>query len=176
MRAVIVAVVALVATAAAIRVIGVAVSDDPSERSYVIVGDESVGGFRQDGTLAEAVEVLGIPTATETGYTNCTLTWRGAGIVMETFYSAGSRDPCGPEALHVSTTVTGERWTTDRGLRIGDGGARLRELYPKAEPGAEGVWVLKRRPAPGLSFPSLEAKVTNGRVVSLKLYGPRRVV
>jgi len=117
----------------AIRVVAAVTSDDPIERSFLIVRDESIGGFPRDGTIGDAVELLGVPTARLPGGLNqCELRRPTRGITMDTVFS-GAANPCGPKGNHLSTTVTDKRWTTDTGLRIGDPVGRIRELYPKPD-------------------------------------------
>jgi len=159
----------------AIRVVAAVTSDDPIERSFLIVRDESIGGFPRDGTIGAAVEVLGVPTARLPGGLNqCVLKWPSRGITMDTLFP-GAANPCGPKGNHLSTTVTDKRWTTDTGLRIGDPAARIRELYPDAgKPSSDGIVELFTRDFSGLPLPSLTAKIVKDRVVALTLYGPHR--
>jgi hypothetical protein len=145
-----------------------------AEPSYVIVRDVSIGGFRRDGTVASAIAVFGQPTSREQGrYDTCTLTWRDLGLTMETYYTNAQLDPCGPEGRHRRTTITSRRWRTSAGLRVGDSLRRLRGLYRRARRGGDGTWWLIRRSLAGFAFPGLAASVSNGRVVSLIVYGPR---
>lgn len=159
----------------AIRVVAAVTSDDPIERSFLIVRDESIGGFPRDGTIGDAVELLGLPTARLPGGVNqCELRWPSRGITMDTVFP-GAANPCGPAGNHLSTTVTDKRWTTDAGLKIGDPAARIRELYPEAgKPSSDGIVELFTRDFSGLPLPSLTATVAKNRVVALTLYGPRR--
>jgi hypothetical protein len=58
-----------------------------------------------------------------------------------------------PEAIQVSTVrVTGKRWYTSLGLRVGDSVTKLRRLYPRAKTTAgvrgwyrRGYWLVTRR-------------------------------
>ncbi len=145
-----------------------------AETNYVIVGDLSIGGFPRTGTVQEAIEVFGTPASRENqAYDKCTLTWPSHGVVMETFYTNATLNPCGPEGRHVKTTVTDRRWRTSKGLRIGDSLRKLRQLYPKAKKEAPGRWRLITRPLAGLPYPGLEARIKNGRVTAFTVYGPR---
>lgn len=157
----------------AIRVVAAVTSDDPVERSFLIVRDESIGGFPRDGTNQAAIELLGTPTARIPGFNQCTLEWPARGIKMET--SLTGANPCGPEGKHLSTTVTDKRWETDAGLRIGDPAGRIQELYPDAgPPNSDGIVEIFTRDFSGLPLPSLTANVVKGRVTALTLYGPHR--
>lgn len=143
-------------------------------RSFVIVRDVSIGGFPRDATVERAEAVFGQPTGwRDRIYDRCTLLWRTLGLEMETYYSQGALDPCGPSGRHVSTTATDRRWRTSKGLRVGDPAAKLRRLYPKASHQGKGEWWLILRPFAGIELPGLAARVQKGRVVSLTLYGPR---
>lgn len=159
----------------AIRVVAAVTSDDPIERSFLIVRDESIGGFPRDGTIGDAVELLGLPTARIPGGVNqCQLTWPSRGITMDTVFP-GAANPCGPEGNHLSTTVTDPRWETDAGLKVGDPQARIYELYPDAgKPSSDGIVEIFTRDFSGLPLPSLTATVVKGRVTALTLYGPHR--
>lgn len=159
----------------AIRVVAAVTSDEPVRRSFLIVRDESIGGFPRDGTIGAAVELLGLPTARIPGGVNqCDLTWPSRGITMNTVFP-GAGNPCGAKGNHLSTTVTDKRWTTDAGLKIGDPAARIRELYPNAgSPSSDGVVEIFTRDFSGLPLPSLTATVAKGRVTALTLYGPHR--
>ncbi len=159
----------------AIRVVATVTSADPIERSFLIVRDESIGGFPRNGTIGAAVEVLGVPTARLPGGVNqCVLKWPSRGITMDTVFP-GAANPCGAKGNHLSTTVTDKRWKTDAGLRVGDPVRRIQELYPDAgPPNSDGIVEVFTRDFSGLPLPSLTAKVVKGRVVALTLYGPHR--
>lgn len=143
-------------------------------RSFLIVRDVSIGGFPREATVERAEAVFGQPTGwRDRIYDRCTLIWRTLGLEMETYYSQGALDPCGPSGRHVSTTATDRRWRTSKGLRVGDPAAKLRRLYPKASHQGKGEWWLILRPFAGIELPGLAARVQKGRVVSFTLYGPR---
>lgn len=142
--------------------------------TFVIVGDASIGGFPRDGKVQRAIAVFGQPTVRKLeGFDRCHLEWPALGISMETFYTGGTTDPCGPEGRHASTTVTDRRWRTSLGLKMSDSLKRLRQLYPRAQRDQPGVWWLKTRSFAGFPFAGLEARIKNGRVVSFTVYGPR---
>ena len=85
---------------------------------------------------------------------SCLVTWRRIGLTVN-FGTIGTdpADPCRAGGAF-SATITGRgRWRTALGLRVGDGVARLRVLYPRAtlHQGAafeNGYWLLTRRSAP----------------------------
>lgn len=159
----------------AIRVVAAVTSEDPVERSFTIVRDESIGGFPRDGTIGDAVELLGVPSVRlPEGYNQCKLNWPSRGITMDTVFP-GAANPCSAQGNHLSTTVTDKRWTTDAGLKIGDAQARIREVYPEAgKPSSDGIVEIFTRDFSGLPLPSLTATVAKGRVTALTLYGPHR--
>lgn len=140
--------------------------------SYVIVGDEAIGGFPRDGAVRRAIEIFGAPSSRDGQFEGCRLEWSQLGITMTTYFPLGESDPCGPTGRHVSTTVTDPPWVTSDGLRIGDPVAELARRYPDARE-FRGVYELRTRPIAGISLASLEAKVKNGRIVAFTLYGER---
>lgn len=145
-----------------------------AEPTFVIVRDVSIGGFPRDGTVRRAIAVFGQPAKRENdAYDTCRISWPAYGVTMQTYYTNATLDPCGPDGRHASTTVTDRRWRTSAGLKIGDPLRRLRALYPRASKAAPGRWQLTTRMVAGLPFPGLEAKVVNGRIISLTVYGPR---
>jgi hypothetical protein len=142
--------------------------------SYVITGDTSIAGFPRDGKLGRAVALFGQPQIRDPfGYDSCRLVWPVWGMTMMVAYTNDPSNACGPLAKHTQTTVTGRRWRTSAGLKIGDPLTRLRQLYPKALREKPGNWWLKTRPFAGLAFPGLEAKIVKGRVASFTVHGPR---
>jgi hypothetical protein len=138
---------------------------------------DNIGEFAWDGTLAQAVDTFGEPESREGTVTLCTIRWPEDGIAMETkVNSYVHREPCVAGAVNSRTTVSDERWQTTEGLRIGHTLERLQELYPDAQQAVEeDTWVLATRPFVGIDFPSFEAKLQNGTVVSFTVYGPRQL-
>lgn len=138
----------------------------------VIVGASSMAGFPTKGTVAEATKIFGQPSSRLGTYDTCRLTWPGYGIVMQSYYTNGALDPCGPSAKHKSSTVTGHGWSTSKGLAVGDPLSKLRHLYPKAQKQSATKWQLISRSFAGLPVPGLEATLKRGRIVSFTVYGP----
>jgi hypothetical protein len=142
--------------------------------NYLIVGDENVGGFPRFGTVRDAIRVFGQPTTrVSMAFDQCRLTWVSSGVTMKTYYTGAGLDPCGPNGRRASTTVTDPRWRTSAKLKLRDPRRRMRMLYPKAVRTRPGVWRLTARPFAGVALPGLEARIVNGRVASLTVYGPR---
>jgi hypothetical protein len=77
-------------------------------------------------------------------------------------------DACSkPHSVQLSTvTVTGTRWQTDRGLKVGDTVARLQQLYPTALPHGHSFWIVTRKNVVGSvsTVPVFSATVAHGRV------------
>lgn len=157
-----------------LALLAVSVASASAAPTYVILRDESVGGFPRHGTVRDAIRVFGQPATRENvAIDQCRLTWPSSGVTMETYYTGAATDPCGPDGRHRSTTVTDPCWRTSAQLKLRDPLSRMRTLYPKAVRTRPGVWRLTTRPFAGVAFPGLEAKIANGRVASLTVYGPR---
>jgi len=81
------------------------------------------------------------------------------------------RPTCQPETSCFETAImTGSRWRTEKGLRIGNPRQRLYALYPRVS--GSGAWrELYAAPSiePGLTFPGLEAKLVNRRVAAFRV-------
>jgi hypothetical protein len=162
--------VAVASVAAAVSV----ATSSAAPPTYVITGDTSIAGFPRDGKLGRAVALFGQPQIRDPfGFDSCRLVWPVWGITMMVASTSNPAGACGPDAKHQRSTLTGRRWRTSAGLKIGDPLARLRQLYPKAWREKPGIWWLKTRSFAGLPFPGLEAKLVKGRVASFTVHGPR---
>lgn len=148
--------------------------DTSAGERFEIVGDESIGGFPTDGSTGQALDHFGPPSRRQHFGRGCDVQWRDRG--MRTFFAFEGRqdEPCGRGGWHSSTTVRDPRWTTDRGLKVGDTEARARELYPDLNVSSDGIATLLSREVNGLLLPSLTAQLKNGRVASLTVRGPPR--
>lgn len=147
-----------------------------AETDYVVVRDASIGGFPRNGLVAQAIEVFGTPAERQIDGDTCRLSWGAHGVVMDTYFlNFGNEgpNPCGPQGRHKSTKVSGERWRTSKKLEIGDPLSKLRMLYPRAQKESPTRWRLLTRRSFGISFPSLEATIKRGRIISFTVYGPR---
>lgn len=104
----------------------------------VVHGDWRLGGYRvkADGTLGGARAEFGRPSRlVRTSAVTCAAAWRPVGLRIG-FYNLGGLDPCGRRTGRFSHAVAaGERWRTNRDLRIGDSARRVQRLYPNAEYG-----------------------------------------
>jgi hypothetical protein len=160
---------------------GLAAAPASAGGPLVIHGDTSIAGFgvRSDGSLGGAVAALGQPTSTVRSGNVCTVRWRGLGIRM-VFYNLGGDNPCSAQGGRFSYALaTGSRWQTNRGLRIGDTRARLRQLYPGATYRRSGFfsrgWWLVTRSSPvgaGGRYAGLLARMHQGRVAAFLVRYP----
>jgi hypothetical protein len=142
--------------------------------SFVIKGDEWIGTFavKQNGTLGGLQAAFGKPsrlTATQDG---CVALWGPIGLRV-TLYNLGGKNPCKPKTGYFSTAVmSGTRWSTNKGLRVGASVARLKQLYPKAKLRGAAYWLVPRFTQATGSYPGLAANVAGGKVTSFQvIYG-----
>jgi hypothetical protein len=143
----------------------------------------------RDPTLRGATEALGPPTACRTirHATHGRASWRSLGVSIDLLTYGGlpeGRNACSaPARIHVNwVRVTGTRWVTSRGLRVGDPVAKLRRLYPHAranlrENWPRGYWLVSRRTAcigicstPFVCVPQLLAETRDGRTIAFFLH------
>ena len=149
-----------------------------SATPYVIYGDSRIGPFQvQRGKLATAIKAFGTPSAIRhvagSQYL-CETRWKPVGLRLTFYVLGGSSDACVPEqGCFRNALITGPRWRTAKGLRIGDSRARLAALYPAGASKLRGAWwPLLIRPFPeelGGPYPALEAKLHQGRVTAFRI-------
>ena len=111
--------------------------------------------------------------------------WYSAGFRMNvvSYGYVGSGTPCSEPAEHWidRITVTGRRWRTRSGLRVGASVATLRKLYPQAQRHrgfAPGFWLVAQRQRCVIgdceskyeTVPHLVAKVRRGRVSAFVIH------
>jgi hypothetical protein len=134
----------------------------PFSHSYVVRGNV-IGGFRTatDG-YPRAKQLFGGPYSSTQSPSVCIARWPD-GLVI-TFKRklpyAAFKKAC---LVVKSAKITGKRWHTDRGLRVGSPLSQLKRLYAKATwrtVAGKKLWVL----TPSL-HPALAARVKNGKVV-----------
>jgi hypothetical protein len=101
----------------------------------------SLGGFRTNGshgTLRNAVRAWGRPsTRKSAGGGFCRVNWASAGV--KAVFVSG----CGDSSRIQRATLHAKRWTTERGLHVGDPTARLKQLYPGATFTVSYFWLYK---------------------------------
>jgi hypothetical protein len=149
---------------------------------FRIVLDERIGPYRYLDALDHgrsypaAVAAFGRVSARGLEANLCVVRWRSIGLEVD--FAAATR-PCSRAELARSAwygaTAYTRRWSTARGLRVGDGERRLRALYPHARfrdrPPEAPTWSLVRRRVDEFNFELLSATVWNGKVRSITL-GP----
>lgn len=148
--------------------------------SYQRVGDFTV---RRDPTYRGAIRAFGEASRCRlvSGPTFVEASWRPLGLIilLVTFggMPEGETGCTRPDLIHISTIhITGTRWYTAAGLKVGQSGARLRQLYPRAIfRKRERAWWLvhvRERCVIGVcdqevvTVPRLKAKMKQGRVAS----------
>ncbi len=142
---------------------------------FTIRGDWKMGSFavKKDGTLRGAVDAFGQPSSRARNGEVCTVRWTRHGLRIA-FYNLGGNNPCrGKFGFFSNARAKGPHWKTNRNLAVGDGEARLQNLYPNAkfhssEQGfwPAGWWLVKRQNQFGTagSYPGLLAHMHAGRV------------
>jgi hypothetical protein len=138
-----------------------------------------LGPVRVDGrrpSLPNAYRAFGRPTSA-TGSGNLRrVRWKAAGVsIVATTFGLCRRRTCATSELHVqSARVSGPRWQTAAGLRVGDPMARIGELY-SADPPADGSAnvVVQDVPNPfgdGGDLAIVTAEVRGGVVRALRVW------
>jgi hypothetical protein len=160
----------LIALAALVAFAAPAAGGSPS---FVVKQDNWIGTFavKNDGTLGGLQKAFGKPAALVRGKDGCRASWK-IGLNV-TLYNLGGQDPCKPATGYFSDALlSGSRWVTDRGLRVGATTARLQALYPKAKLHGNLYWLVPRFTQATGSYAGLGAFVSGGKVSSLQvIYG-----
>lgn len=121
-------------------------------------------------SLPVARRAFGDPRPTQRAQELCPARWPDIGLLIN-FVDLGGGNPCTSEGNAQSARVTTARWSTARGLHVGDRLARLRELYPKATRHGRAWWLVSRRSPFGEGrFAPLAAVVADGRVRALEVW------
>lgn len=157
-------------------------ADALPRNDHRIVLQQRIGPYRYVAALkagrsyASAVAAFGVPTSRGTlpGTNVCTVRWRAEGLDVRL---ASARPVCAPANLTRGTwygaTVSSRRWSTARGLRVGDTVARMRSLYPGARfrdlPPDAPTWSLVRRRQDERELELLRVTVWDGRVRTIEL-------
>ena len=157
----------LLALAAALVFTGAAAASP----SFVIKGDEWIGTFavKKDGTLGGLQAAFGKPGRLTPNQEGCTALWGSIGLRVSLYNLAGG-NPCKPKTgFHSTSVMTGKRWSTNKGLHVGDGTARLKQLYPKAKIHGSMYWLVPRFTQATGSYPGLAAMIVAGKVSSFQV-------
>jgi hypothetical protein len=105
-------------------------------RTLILDGATSFGGMPNPGSLQQAISRFGRPTTLESDPADCRVRWSELGItaLFQDFGASASGTPCHPaRSFELSEAVlSGSRWSTERGLRLGAPLADLQRLYPHA--------------------------------------------
>ena len=139
--------------------------------SFVIKGDEWIGTFavKKNGTLGGLEAAFGKPGRLTPTQDGCTALWGSIGLRVSLYNLAGG-NPCKPKTgFHSTSVMTGKRWSTNKGLRIGDAVARLKALYPKAKLHGSQYWLVPRFTQATGSYPGLAANVVAGKVSAFQV-------
>ena len=176
--------VTLIAAALFAAVLSAAAAAPADARPFVIEarGSETgpgivraIGDFRpaRNPRLGAAIRAYGQTTSRRGGGEICRVRWADLGVKI-TFQNFGGVDSCTPGGGRAQKAVVrGDRpWRTKRGLRLGDGEARVRSLYPDAERSSRGFRLVEATLPIGrpLRYAVLGARVAGGRVRAFTLY------
>jgi hypothetical protein len=188
-------ILALIITTVGALLIGAPLGEaSPQPPSFLIRASSTfqrVGNFwiSDDPSYGAAQDALGAASSchvVQGGQMESIATWRSLGVTMRLSTLGllpGGRTLCtSPAAPIDSVRVSGRRWYTSKGLRVGDSVGRLRSLYPEApylartwRPGWGPQYALVTRRATCLgvcgnqrevTVPVLSAAVRNGRVTA----------
>jgi hypothetical protein len=135
----------------------------------------AIGDFKpaRDPKLGAAIRAYGQPTSRRGGGEVCRVRWAGLGVRI-TFQNFGGVDSCEPAGGRAQKAVVsgGRPWRTAKGLRLGDGVARLRNLHPDARRTPRGFRLVEAilpfgRP---VRYAVLGARIAAGRVSAFTLF------
>jgi hypothetical protein len=179
------AVLAALLTASVFAAAGSTTIDVPDSGRIVRVGDfrpkQRLGETSFPGGVApirrNAIKAYGRPDGKSPS--GCPNKWKTLGVRMVTA-DFGGGPPCARTTPIQQLVITGSRWTTERGLRIGESLDRVRELYPELKrfsdlygpaPAYRYQWALVLEPSQVAGPPNLidrlAATIRGRRVVSL---------
>ncbi len=156
---------------AALAALAVAAPVAAKEPPFVVRGDHSFGGVTLGAKLVDAKRVFGPPSSLRQKQMSCIVSWKRYGLVVEFF--AFEPRPCSAGTV-LTATMTGTRWRTLSGLRVGDAGAAVKRRHPRATRHSDGWWLVTRKVCELGNFQpyaSLLARVRAGRVSALVLSG-----
>ena len=157
-----------------------AASSSGAERSWVIQGDTVIGGFlvQKDGTLYGAIRQFGPPTSKRrdlaSGWNGCLVIWKNLGLRIF-FYNLGGHDSCQPQYGYFrDALITGKKWRTASGLRIGDPMRWIFRYHANPKRIGTGAWwsLLQRVPpyGDGTGYTALGAKINRGSVSAFSVW------
>lgn len=123
-------------------------------------------------SLPSVTKLFGAPAGTpRRDHASCPARWPGIGLRV-LFVDLGGGNPCTTAGNAQSATLTAARWSTSRGLHVGDSVAKAQRLYPNARR-LHGQLALISRPSPfgdhGRLVP-LGATMAGGKVKALQVW------
>ena len=130
-------------------------------------------------TFPAAVRALGAATGVHvhTSGNSCTGTGTWSRLGLRVLFTSFSSDPYCQHVRAQTGTISGaagrRHWQTDRGLRVGDSLAKLKQLYPHGIKGPSGWAIVYSRHsviAEGSRLDVVIASVKANRVASFKLW------
>ena len=156
--------------------VAVAGATAATTRPLVVTGNTKIDTYRvqANGKLSGALRAFGKPTSRtrHAQHGMCVVRWKRIGLQID-FYNLGGKNPClGPTGNFGAATLTGTRWRTSAGLRIGAPLSAVQARHPSAreaagERGAGWWWLMERTGDLGSS--GLEAKMVSGRVKAFRV-------
>jgi hypothetical protein len=170
---------------AALLVATALMAASPSDaRSFVIKASGSktglgvvraIGDFKpaRDPKLAAAIRAYGRPSSISGGGEICRVRWAALGVRIR-FQNFGGVNSCEPRNGRAQKAVVkgGQPWRTAKGLRLADGVARLRRLYPGARRTSRGYRLVEGVLPFGSPrrYSVLGARIAGGRVTAFALF------
>jgi hypothetical protein len=105
----------------------------------------SLGGFQtggNHGTLRGAIRAWGRPSTRKAlGDTGCQVNWSSVGV-RAIFANFGGGSGCSERLARLQrATLRSKRWSTERGLHVGDPTTKLKQLYGDATFTASYFWL-----------------------------------
>lgn len=148
-------------------------ANPPNHIGVTHLGDWNVG---RDPGYPAAVSHLGSPTdVAHPDSPGCKAKWARLGLSIQ-FESFGGGANCS-DGFAQKAKILGnharESWRTNRGLRVGDSAAKLRQLYPNARKHGTTWWVVYLRHSPfgtGGPLPIIKAHMHNHHVAKFGLW------
>ena len=154
-------------------------------RSFVIDARGSSSGLgrvlrigdlrpQRNATVAAARAAFGRPSSSRDRDSLCPIAWRSVGVRI-LFANFGAGSACAPRLGSAQVAVvSGRRWRTAQGLRIGETPGRLREVYPGADRvGARSYRIVTGRNVFGSDdgpYAVVSARLSDGRISSFRLF------
>jgi hypothetical protein len=150
----------------ALMAIGFASASSALSGSYVITATKSINGYRVGSGFVAAKRQFGFPKSSSQSSRTCVA--RFANRVTIAWQRRWPYAKWSKACLTFAwANVTGSKWRTDKGLRVGASQSQVRELYKSATRKSSGgytVWTLARA-----SGKSLQAWMHDGRIAFFRV-------